>query len=78
VNDALASVFFPQDMDVEARIRQAVVSSTSPVEVTLGGQSGIPAATCHRYTASVSVNDVVLVVQLGPDLIIIDTIDTGG
>jgi hypothetical protein len=76
VNDALADVFFQRDNDAPARIRQAVVSGTTPTEVTLGGQSGIPAATCANYTPVV--NDVVLVIQLEVDLIIIDKIVTGG
>ncbi len=76
MKDALANVLLGEDSDVQPRVRQATVSGTSPTEVTLGGQSGIPAATCAGYTPNVS--DVVLVIQLGTDLIIIDQIVSGG
>ena len=76
MNDALADAFFPRDNDPPARIRQAVVSGTTPTEVTLGGASGIPAATCANYTPVV--DDVVLVIQLETDLIILDAIVSGG
>ncbi len=76
MNDALATVLLAGDSDAQARVRQATVSGTSPVEVTLGGQSGIPAAYCANYTPNT--NDDVLVIQLGTDLIIIDQIVSGG
>ncbi len=76
MKDALANVLLSGDTDTTLRGRQAVVSGTTPTEVTLGGQSGIPAASCANYTPVV--NDVVFVVQLGPDLLIIDQIISGG
>lgn len=76
MKDPLADAFFGRDNDPAARIRQAVVSGTSPTEVTLAGQSGIPAATCSGYSPVVS--DVVLVIQLETDLIIIDKVVSGG
>jgi len=54
------------------RARVGTVSSTSPVEVTLAGQSGLSAATLSGYTPVV--NDTVLILQLEPDLIILGKI----
>ncbi len=76
MKDALANVLLSGDSDAQSRVRQATVSGTSPTEVTLGGQDGLPAASCAAYTPVV--DDVVLVIQLGPDLIIIDQIISGG
>ncbi len=76
MKDALAKVLLGGDSDAQARVRQATVSGTSPTEVTLGGQDGIPAATCANYTPAVG--DVVVCIQLGSDLIIIDQIISGG
>lgn len=76
MNDPLAAVLLSGDSDAQATVRQATVSGTSPTEVTLGGTDGIPAATCAAYTPAVG--DVVLCIQLGPDLIIIDAIISGG
>lgn len=76
MTDALADVFFTRDEETVLRVRQATVTSDSPVEVALGEATDIPASTCANYTPVV--NDVVLVIQLGTDLIIIDAIVSGG
>jgi hypothetical protein len=62
--------------DVRSPIRVGTVTSTSPLEVALGGQSGLSSARRSSYTATLS--DQVLILQSEPDLIILGKIVTGG
>lgn len=58
------------------RARVGTVSGTSPLEVTLAGQTGLSAARANTYTPVL--NDTVLVLQLEPDLIVMCSIISGG
>ena len=61
---------------IPTRARVGTVSGTSPLEVTLAGVSGLSAARLSGYTPAV--NDLVLILQLEPDLIILGKIISGG
>lgn len=65
-----------RDVVLPTRARVGVVTSTSPLEVSLAGQSGLSAARINGYTPVLS--DTVLVLQLEPDLIILGLIISGG
>ena len=62
--------------DQRGPIRVGTVTSTSPLEVALGGQSGLSSARLSSYTATL--NDQVLILQSEPDLIILGKILSGG
>lgn len=54
------------------QIRQAVVSQASPLQIKLG--ASVTAISAKRWTGySPALNDVVLVIQFGPDLIVLGT-----
>ena len=62
--------------DARSPIRVGTVTSTSPLEVSLGGQSDLSSARLSSYTATL--NDQVLILQSEPDLIILGKIVSGG
>lgn len=52
MTDKLAeAIIGPRDVQPASLFRTAVVSSTSPLEITVGGQAGIPASRLASYTA---------------------------
>lgn len=57
-------------------VRVGTVTSTSPLEVNLAGQTGLSASRNSNYTPTLS--DTVLVLQTETDLIIICKITSGG
>lgn len=60
MTDKLAdAILGDRDVTPGSAFRTAVVSSASPLEITVGGQSAIPASRLSSYTATLS--DVVRV-----------------
>lgn len=55
MTDKLAdAILGGRDVLPQSLFRSAVVSSASPLEITVGGQSGIPASRLASYTATLS------------------------
>lgn len=53
MSDKLAdAILGDRDVLPRSRFRTATVSSTSPLEITVGGQAGIPASRLAAYTAT--------------------------
>jgi hypothetical protein len=76
VRTPLADALRRRDVVIPTRARVGTVTSTSPLEVTLAGGTALSSARINGYTPVL--NDVVLVLQLEPDLIILGLIITGG
>lgn len=74
--DALSAVLLSGDAEDTVRFRVALVTSSSPLEITMGGQGGLSASRCAAY--SPSFGDRVLVLQSNTDLVIIDRLISGG
>lgn len=64
-----------RDLVALTRAQVAVVTSATPLEVNLSDTTGLPAS---WVGARPSLNDVVLVVVVDPDIIVIGTINTDG
>lgn len=76
MRNPLAQELLPTDRVDKQTFRKGIVTSTSPVEVSLGGQTGLPANYAAGYTPVV--DDVVIVLQTDTDLCIFDQIMDGG
>lgn len=76
MRDPLADVLLAADTDDEARFRVATVSGTSPLEVAMGGETGLSASRLSSYTPTL--NDRVLVLQGESDLTILGKLVSGG
>ena len=64
-----------RDLVATTHAQIAVVTSVTPLEVNLSDTTGLPAS---WIGARPSLNDVVLVLAVDPDIIVIGTINTDG
>jgi hypothetical protein len=76
VRNDIADILFPDDTDDTMRLRQGTVSGTSPLEVTIGEQSGLSAQYFASYTPVI--DDVVAIIQTKTDLLVLGTVEGGG
>lgn len=76
MSDPLADVLLPSDKAEAAAFRVGTISDDSPVEVDIGGATGLNASYLNTYTPVIGHN--VLVLQTDTDLIIFGRILSGG
>ena len=76
MSNPLADAIRGRDVTIPTHARVGVVTSASPLEVSLAGGTGLSAARINGYTPSIG--DTVLILQLEPDLIILGLIISGG
>ena len=77
MRDYLADVLLPEDSNDSLKLRVGTVTSTSPLEVSVGGQTGLTASRLSAYSAP-GTADLVAILQTKTDLLILGKIIAGG